>query len=214
MGFYNDKIAEFSKLVRNDEEDYAFAQSKTIRQKEKFIEDLVQEIKYLNKMRTTGEFSTAEAQGQMTLTKMQLDFIKSLKPVEFMQFMIYVENYELQKNCVEVSKNVENSREVLSNYRNKKGFLGKSSAIFGVNKKIVEKKSNLLENEKIRNNYYNSEYGEWNSLSPENQAKYIAGRTIFDNLSDFDKNGHENNVKKLIEKNAEMKQNIENQREI
>lgn len=214
MGLYNDKIATFSRLVKNSEEDYSFAKTKTIKEKEKFIEDLLQEIKFLNKMRTTGEFSTAEAQEKLSLTKLQLDFIKSLKPVEFMQFMIYVENYELQKQCLEVSKIVDENKQVLSNYKNKKGFLGKSSALFGVNKRIVEKKSNLLENEEIRRNYYNNEYNEWNKLTPEAQAIYIAGRAIYDNLSELDKKGHEECVKKLIEKNNQMKENIESEREI
>lgn len=202
MGFYSDKIKKYSKLISVDETNFEYAKSKALSLKDAYIKELISEIKFLNKMRTTEEVSTDEAWEHLTNTKREVDFINSLKPVDYVQLMIYVENYGLKKAQEEVSNNINYFSETLSTYQNKKGFLGKTSALFGVNKKIVDKKSSLLENEKAKLDYFKNEDAEWNMMTPENQAVYIVGRTMLENLADFDKKGHENYIQAKLEMQA------------
>lgn len=192
MGFYSKKIDRFSRMINLNAEDMAKASADILKSKEEKIQNLELDLRVYSRMgMNANEFLVDETRDLLEVEKMNYDFLKTLSPVDMIQFMIYAENYNLVKMQENLSAEKDEHSKKLSNYQNKKGFLGKTSVVFGQNQKMIDKNSALVEKSSSELSVVEDSKAEWNSLAPENQAMYIVGRIELEGLAEFDKKGYE-----------------------
>ena len=203
MGFYDSKINTYSKFVKIDDETLAF-------EKKKFLVEDAKEIdkqkEYLRIMRhaSRGENLISEEENALNLKMLEYDFVKTLEPSDFFKFLGFVEHHALCK----IEENALNERkehsEKLNKYQEQKGFIGKASALFGTDKKKIEKNSKLVEGDDLTIGVANACKTEWNALSDEEKLVYLIGRFEMDGKTRFDQKAFDD-FKALV--------NLENQKE-
>jgi hypothetical protein len=123
--------------------------------------------------------------------------------------MSSVENYTLSQIEDKAFTDMANNIKTMGKYNSHKGLVGKDSALFGVDKKMVAKTSKMLDDNNLIADVSQESRKEWESMSPEQQAIYIAARFEIDKKTSFDRAGFEKYKTIYAEKNAEKSEEIE-----
>ena len=187
MGFYSSKIETYGKFVRLDDETLTFEKKKILAEDSVEIEKQKEYIRIMRRANRGGDnLISEEEEESLNLKLREYDFMQTLEPVDFFKFLGFIENYALCK----IEENALNERnkhsEKLSKYQEQKGFIGKASALFGTDKKKIEKNSKLVEGDDLTIGVANACIAEWRDLSDEEKLVYLIGRFEMDGKTRFD----------------------------
>ena len=193
MGFYNDKLNKYSKEISFSPEQLEETKQRIIEEKKNYIEALRKDMQLSRRSNLDGEYEYEQEQDAYMMAVRELDFVQTMNTPEFYQYMISVENYTLSKIEDKAFTDMANNIKTMSKYKSQKGLVGKASALFGIDRKMIDKNSKQFEENNHTADYTQNAHKEWQAISPENQALYIAGRFEIDGKISFDKEGFEAN---------------------
>ena len=89
------------------------------------------------------DFDIEEQQFAYIMALKELDFISTMNTPEFYQYLISLENYTLCKIEDKAFDDMANNIKSITKYKSQKGLIAKTSALLGINKKMVEKNLKL-----------------------------------------------------------------------
>jgi len=204
MGFYNSKLNQYSTSIPFNAEQLEATKERIIEQKKKYIEELKNDIRVSRMAGFEGDYEDYETQKESYfLALKELDFIQTMNTLEFYQYMISLENYNLCKIEDKAFTDMANNIKALGKYKSQKGLVGKASSLLGIDKKRIEQISKLVEDNNLTVDFTQESRKEWQEITPENQALYIVGRFEVDGKTGFDKKGYENYKLEAFKKAAE-----------
>ena len=211
MGFYNSKLENYSKELSFTTEQLDYTKARIIEQKKNDIEMLRKDMQLSRRAGLDGDFEYEEQQESLFLAMKELEFISTMDTPSFYQYLISLENFELCRIEDKAFDNMANNIKDISKYKSQKGLLGKTSALLGLDKKMIAKKGKMLDDNNLSADFAQSSKSEWQSIAPENQALYIVGRYEIDKTASFDRENYE---KYKVENFAKAEAEAENGYEI
>lgn len=193
MGFYNSKLDNYSKFIELTQDQLDYTKGKIIEQKQKYIEELKKDMQISRRAGLDEhDFGMYEEEKlECMFAEKEMDFISTMNTLDFYQYMISLENYQLCKLEEKAISDMASNIELMQKYKTHKGLVAKTSALFGLDKKMVEKKGRLVNEANTNIDYAQDSRSEWQSLSPDSQLIYIVGRYELDGKSRFDSKGYE-----------------------
>lgn len=183
MGFYQNKLKTYSKYITFNPKLMAVTQEKIISAKESNLQKLKDEIRLNKRFHLENMSDTSEI--DVALAEKEIAFMKSLNTVDFYQYLINVENY----NLVELMQQSANKRNecarTIDKYSNLKGIANNKISASLAGRK-VEKNNKILKEEDLKLGFISESMNEWKGLIPDDHVIYLVGRYELEGKSGFD----------------------------
>ena len=214
MGFYKTKLNSYSKLMTFSPKQLDETRKRIIEGKQKEIEELRTSLQFSRRAGLDGYDNAEydEERNAYALLSQEIAFISVMDTPSFYSYMSSVENYTLSQIEDKAFTDMANNIKTMGKYKSQKGLVGKASALFGVDKKMLSKTSKMLDDNNLTADVSQESRGEWQSMTPEEQALYIAARFEIDKKTSFDKAGFEKYKTIYAQKNAEKSEEVEMER--
>ncbi|MBQ8425488.1 MAG: hypothetical protein IJX17_05660 [Clostridia bacterium] len=211
MGFYKSKLNSYSKSMSFSQKQLDETRKRIIEQKHMEIEELRKSLQLSRRAGLDGYDNSEydDERNAYQVATQEIGFISVMDTPSFYSYMASVENYTLSQIEDKAFTDMANNIKTMGKYKSQKGLVGKASALFGVDKKMIAKTSKMLDDNNLTADVSQEARKEWQSMTPEEQAVYIAARFEIDKKTSFDRRGFENYKTLYAQKKAEKSDEIE-----
>lgn len=184
MGFYQSKLKTYSKYITFNPQLMAVTQDKIIKTREENLGKIKDDYKVAQRFHL--ESLNEDVVFDINLLEKEIKFMKTLDTVDFYQYLINVENYNLVEILQESAKKRNEYASNIDKYSNKKGLFGQNKTVGGITNRKIEKNTTLLNKEDLTLGVTAESMSEWKGLSPDDHVIYLVGRFELEGKDGFD----------------------------